>query len=202
MGDPLFPRPPREGSGWQGAVLPRFLRGVVGNPGFPICSPQAPCAGRTTPACNRGRANPLPDPPPLGEGTGLLPSGRGLGNPGFPVSQPVLGAAGAPSGRGLGKPGFPMSQPLVGAAGPPPAGAGETRFPRMFPSDGHAHGAQRQNENSIVLGRAQPSHTLPRAGQVHLRVSHAARIRLFVSPSLAHFPSASQEAYPRAGETR
>jgi len=29
-----------------------------------------------------------------------LPSGRGLGKPGFPMSQPLLGAAGAPTGRG------------------------------------------------------------------------------------------------------
>ena|GEM_PF-1806653 len=42
-----------------------------------------------------------------------------------------------PSGRGLGKPGFPMSQPLLGAAGTPHRqGYGETRFPRMFTSEG------------------------------------------------------------------
>ncbi len=47
----------------------------------------------------------------------------------------------------------------------------------------------------------RPTTPSPRVGQVHLRVSHAARIRLFVSHSLAHFPSASQEAYRRAGKT-
>jgi len=31
---------------------------------------------------------PLPGPPPLGEGTGLLPAGRGMGKPGFPVFSP------------------------------------------------------------------------------------------------------------------
>jgi len=74
----------------------------------------------------------------------LLP-GRGLGKPGFPSSQPRLGAAGAPPrqgewgnpvspvpnrwwerlappGRGMGKPGFPSSQPRLGAAGPPGQG--------------------------------------------------------------------------------
>ncbi len=28
---------------------------------------------------------PLPGPPPLGEGTGRLPAGKGLGKPGFPI---------------------------------------------------------------------------------------------------------------------
>ncbi|GEM_PF-3471567 len=47
-----------------------------------------------------------------------------------------------PLGEGLGKPGFPISQPLLGAAGAPQAGVrfdrltagGETRFPRIFTS--------------------------------------------------------------------
>jgi len=34
----------------------------------------------------------------------------------------------------------------------------------MFTLDAHSHGAQRRNEHSIVLGRAQPSQTLLRAG--------------------------------------
>ncbi len=37
-----------------------------------------------------------------------LPAGRGLGKPGFPMSQPLLGTAGIPTGRGMGKPGFPV----------------------------------------------------------------------------------------------
>ncbi len=44
--------------------------------------------------------------------------GRGMGKPGFPMSQPLLGAAGAPTGRGMGKPGFPICspQPVYAAA--------------------------------------------------------------------------------------
>ena len=50
-----------------------------------------------------------------------LPPGRGLGKPGFPISQPVVGAAGAPPGRGLGKPGFPVcSPPTVPLLAPSP----------------------------------------------------------------------------------
>ncbi len=55
---------------------------------------------------------PLPGPPPLGEGTGRLPAGRGLGKPGFPMSQLLLEAAGIPHSEG----------------------DGETRFPRMLTS--------------------------------------------------------------------
>ncbi len=66
---------------------------------------------------------------PLGEGTGRLPAGRGLGKPGFPMSQPLLGAAGAPTG--LGKPGFPVFSPqktsstlwLISASTPTPCTA-------------------------------------------------------------------------------
>jgi len=78
-------------------------------------------------------------------------------------------------------------KPAGGGNRAPPRreGVGETRFPHMFTSDGYAHGAQRQNENSIVLGRAPPSQTLsasrsfpgrasssqtlPRASYVHLK---------------------------------
>ncbi len=48
-----------------------------------------------------------------------LPSRRGLGKPGFPISQPLVGAAGAPTGRAMGKPGFPyfhLSHPCGCAA--------------------------------------------------------------------------------------
>ncbi|GEM_PF-1511034 len=55
-------------------------------------------------------------------GTAGAPTGGGMGKPGFPISQPLVGTAGAPTGGGMGKPGFPISQPLVGAAGAPHAG--------------------------------------------------------------------------------
>ncbi len=108
--------PPRTG-GWGNAVSPSVHRwgglaapraGEWGNPVSPYVHLRRSCAWRTTPACNRGRANPLSDPPPLGEGSGLLPAGRGVGKPGFPTLQPPLGASGTPTGRGMGNPGFPM----------------------------------------------------------------------------------------------
>ncbi len=40
-----------------------------------------------------------------------LPGGRVMGKPGFPISQPLLGAASTPTGRGMGKPGFPVFSP-------------------------------------------------------------------------------------------
>ncbi len=54
----------------------------------------------------------------------------------------------------------------------------------MFTLDGHAHGAQRQNENIIVLGRAQPSQTLPvgRACRPHRQGDGETRFpRIFTS---------------------
>ncbi len=63
----------------------------------------------------------------------------------------------------MGKPGFPMSQLLVGAAGAPQAGVrfdkltacGETRFPRMFTSVA-MRGAQNAVVKREIPGRAQP----------------------------------------------
>ncbi len=67
-------------------------------------------------------------------GAADAPTGRGMGKPGFPFSQPRVGAAGAPSGRGVGKPGFPMPQPRFGAAGAPSGrGVGKPGFPAFSP---------------------------------------------------------------------
>jgi len=71
-----------------------------------------------------------------------------------------------PSGRGLGKPGFPMSQPLLGAAGAPQAGArfdklttgGETRFPRMFTSVIHAAAP---HSDTMNIGFSWEGYALP-----------------------------------------
>jgi|GEM_PF-2581912 len=53
-----------------------------------------------------------------------------MGKPGFPISQPLVEAAGTPTGRRMGKPGFPISQPLVEAAGAPTGrGMGKPGFP-------------------------------------------------------------------------
>jgi len=108
------------------------------------------------------------------------------------------------NGASSGGPPPPWPSPAGGGNRAPPRreGVGETRFPRMFTSDGHAAAPHNAGMKIIIPGRASPSQTLPRAGSVHFRVRHTLRIRLFVSHSLAHFPSASQEAHSRAGETR
>ncbi len=49
-----------------------------------------------------------------------------MGKPAFPMSQPLLGAAGTPTGRDMGKPGCPISRLLLGAAGAP-TGRGAVR---------------------------------------------------------------------------
>ncbi len=60
-----------------------------------------------------------------------LPSGRGVGNPGFPVAQPRLGAAGAPTGRGAVRQAHRKWGNPVSSDGHRRQGAGETRCPRM-----------------------------------------------------------------------
>ncbi len=56
-----------------------------------LCSPQTPIRGAHIAAMTMGylwEGRPLPGPPPLGEGTGRLPAGKGVGKPGFPVCSP------------------------------------------------------------------------------------------------------------------
>ncbi len=82
MGKPGFPMSqPRLGAAGDPAS-----RGM-GKPGFPICSHQAPCAGRTTPACNCGRATPSLALPRWGREPGSSPQGGARGNP---VSPPIF----------------------------------------------------------------------------------------------------------------
>jgi len=139
-GRPL-PGPPPLGEGTGRLPAGRGL----GNPGFPICSPQTVMRMAHIAAMNIGRlreGRPLPGPPPLGEGTGRLPAGRGLGKPGFPICSPQTvmriahiaamnigrlregrplpgppplgeGTGRLPAGRGLGKPGFPVCSPKL-----------------------------------------------------------------------------------------
>jgi len=55
----------------------------------------------------------LPNPP---GGEGCRPTGRGMGKPGFPISQPLLGAAGAPQAGGWENPVSPyvhLSRPAA-----------------------------------------------------------------------------------------
>jgi len=85
-GRPL-PGPPPLGEGTGRLPAGRGL----GKPGFPVCSPQTVVRIAHNAAMNMGRlreGRPLPGPPPLGEGTGRLPAGRGLGKPGFPICSP------------------------------------------------------------------------------------------------------------------
>ncbi len=123
-----------------------------------------------------------------------LPSRRGLGKPGFPISQPLVGAAGAPTGRAMGKPGFPyfhLSHPCgcaaqrqnenicswEGEALPnPPRGRVVSWEGCALPNPPArglcspqtvmrmAHSARMKI--FIVLGRAQPSQPLPAGGLV------------------------------------
>ena len=100
---------------------------------------------------------PPPWPPPLGEGTGLLPTGRGWGNPVSPfrnrrwgrLAPPQAGGWGKavspcpnrgwerqapPQAGGVGKPGFPTPQPPLGAPGTPTGrGMGKPGFPVFSP---------------------------------------------------------------------
>ncbi len=143
-GDPLRPRPPREGNGWQGAVLPCFLRGVVRNPGLPtpLSGEGLARAGQRTrallPGGGRGAAPPRPYAQTLPH-TGYCHLSRPCG-----WAFPNL-----PHRQGPGETRCPhVPTALGGGWRPHRQGPGETRCPRMFASDGHAHGAQRQNENT------------------------------------------------------
>ncbi len=179
------------------------------------------------------RTAPLPASLQRGEAPGSLPPGGGMGKPGFPISQPLVGAAGAPLAgvrfdrlTAGGKPGFPISQPLVGAAGAPHReGDGETWFPHIFTSDGHAHGAQRRDDHGVSLGERRPPKPSPRGGLPGRGQGRGAAAPLRPNPparglcspqSQAHLahsfirfpfvgpfpPPASREAHSRTGETR
>ncbi len=197
----------------------------MGNPGFPMFTLDGHAHGahrRDENGVSLG-GPPPPWPSPAGGGNRAPPRREGFGStgspqvgkPGFPVCSPqtVMRMA-HNAGTKI------LYCSWEGAALPnPPAreGIGETWFPRIFTSGpirrahnagmkiiipGRAQPSQTLPAGGLFPGRASPSTTLPRAGYVYLRVRHAARIRLFVSHSLAHFPSTSQEAYPGAGETR
>ncbi len=107
----------------------------LGKPGFPVCSPQAPCAGtqhRDEHGVSLG-GPPPPWPSPAGGGNRAPPPRQGVGEPRVPHVPTAVGGACAPPGRGLGKPGFSVCShqaPCAGAqhraehgvslGGPPP----------------------------------------------------------------------------------
>ncbi len=119
----------------------------MGKPGFPICSHQSSIREGhgetrfprmfTLDAHARG-AQRCDD------------HGASLGGP--PPPWPSLAGGGnraPPRREGDGETRFPHV-PTAGGSGwrlPHRKGDGETRFPHMFTLDGHAHGAQHQNEN-------------------------------------------------------
>ncbi len=112
---------------------------------------------------------------PVGAHTFYLPlKGRGLGNPGFPSAQPVLGAAGASTGRGAGNPGFPSAQPVLGAAGASTGrGAGKPGSPvpnrcwgRLAPQQAGMRGNRVSPFPNRCWGRLAP----PQAGARGTRV--------------------------------
>ena len=104
---------------------------------------------------------------------------------------------------------------------PSPQAGAETRFPRMFTLDGHAHGAQRRNENSSWEGCALPNpprwrvvswegvggaaaprpyaQTLPRAGYVHLRAKGSPYGLTVIAPRVIQGPAfpATSSAWTR-----
>ena len=116
----------KKGSSWEGCALPHPPAGGlrphppagrgVGKPGFPtplfesLCSPQVPCAGRTTPRWTYGcpwEGCALPHPP----------TGGGMGKPGFP----------SPAGRGRGETWFPHTPaPATYVHVSPPCGSRRT----------------------------------------------------------------------------
>ena len=126
MGKPGFPMSqPRLGAAGDPAS-----RGM-GKPGFPICSHQAPCAGRTTPACNCGRATPSLALPRWGREPGSSPQGGARGNP---VSPPIFFQVRMKILLFLGGLRPPKPSRWGGLAAPTGRGNGETRFPHMFTS--------------------------------------------------------------------
>ncbi len=109
-----------------------------GNPGLPSVRISRPCG------CAAQR-------------TQTLPSERGMENPGFPMSQLRLGAAGTPA---VGRWGTPVSQsPNRGweRLAPPPAGAwGTPGSPYVHISRLCGCAAQRQDEHGFFLGGLRP----------------------------------------------
>ncbi len=164
MGNPGFPVPSPQGTGWGNPVSPSPNRGWER-----LAPPQARVRGTPAspypPRRERVGETRFPHPPtavgsawrPHRQGHGepwlprTLPAGRGVGKPGFPMSQPRLGAPGPPrqgygeprlprtlpAGRGVGKPGFPIPQPRLGAPGAPTGrGMGNPGFPVPSPQGG------------------------------------------------------------------
>ena len=117
---PVSPYPPRrEGDGETRFPHPPT---AVGAPGAPQAGAWGTPGSPYPPRRKGDGGNPVSQSPNRGwerlaphrQGHGeprvprTLPAGRGVGKPGFPMSQPRLGAPGAPTGRGMGNPGFPV----------------------------------------------------------------------------------------------
>ena len=132
MGKPGFPisLPLGRGLGKAGFPILQPLLGAASTPHrqgdgetwFPHMFTSGPMRMAHNAAMNMGylwEGRPLPGPPPLGEGTGLLPSGRGCGETRFPHTPTAVGGAWRPSRQGRGEPRVPyfhLSHPCGCAA--------------------------------------------------------------------------------------
>ncbi len=126
VGETRFPHVPTAvGSGWRPHRWGCGSTGSpqVGKPGFPVWSPQAPFARRTTPACNHGRATPSLALPRWGREPGSSPQGGGWGNPVSPCPNRWWGRLAPQPAGGWGNP--------VSPYGHLREGDGETRFPHI-----------------------------------------------------------------------
>jgi len=95
--------PPRQGCGSTGSPQ-------VGKPGFLVSQPLVGAAGAPPPGrgavrqAHRRWGNPVSPCPNRWWERLAPPQARGLGKPGFPVSQPLVGASGTPQAEGWGNP--------------------------------------------------------------------------------------------------
>ena len=123
----------------------------------------------------------FPTPPPAGGCGRAQPASRDAGKPGFPITSPHGRAQ--PTSRGRGETRFPHA-PARGRVREGCALPGTTVYSFPFVYGGAAwttggrtawfrgrhisrpcgSAAQRRNEHKVILGRATPSRTLPRAG--------------------------------------
>jgi|GEM_PF-521714 len=152
MGDPMFPRPLREGSGWQGAVLPRFLRGVVGNPVSPFPNrpwgrlapppagawgnPVSPCfhlrphaRGAQRQHATVGGLTPSLTLPRWGREPGSSPQGGGWGTPVSPCPNRSWERLAPPAAGAWGNPVSPCPNRWWERLAPHRQGLGKPGFP-------------------------------------------------------------------------
>ena len=170
----------------------------------------------------------FPTPPPAGGCGRAQPASRDAGKPGFPITSPHGRAQ--PTSRGRGETRFPHA-PARGRVREGCALPGTTVYSFPFVYGGAAwttggrtawfrgrhisrpcgSAAQRRNEHKVILGRATPSQTLPRAGVwgspaviAGVGLARPARGAGAWGNPVSLYPLRESQARPRAGrgETR